>query len=175
MNWSEIYSQIIRFIPRWEILNPDEVGVHIRFGKLKRELGPGVCFCLPYFDEVFKFTSVSQVATIHHQSVKSRDNKVIAVTCSVTFSVIDPEQAILKVGDLYEQIRCYIGGLISHYINQNMYDEINVDGLTEYILSESELYLAEDIGVHMESVSVLDLAQHKIIRLMSGTHLETEG
>jgi len=157
-----------------EILNPDEIGVHIRFGVLKSSIGPGVYFCLPYFDEIFKFTSVSQIANLPHQSVKSRDNKVVAVTGSVTFSIVDPERAILGVDSLDEQVRCHIGGIISHYIDGTMYDNINVDGLSEYVLKESEDYLVEDLGVHIEGINIFDLAQHKIIRLMSGTHVQVE-
>lgn len=174
MDWGEVYNQVVKFLPRWEIVNPDQLGVLIRFGKFKDALEPGVYFCCPYFDEIYTVTSVSQVVNIPHQSIKSEDGKTVAITCAVTFSVVDAEQAILNVDDLNEQIRCYVGNLISRHINKKPFVEINVEELSDSVFSDAGSYLSDYAGVELESFNIYDLAQHKIIRLMSGTQLPSE-
>jgi hypothetical protein len=174
MDWAEVYKQIVRFLPRIAIVNPDELGVRIRFGKYNKELTSGVYFCLPYFDEVFIITSVSQVVNISHQSVKSKDNKTVAITCAVTFCVIDVEQAIMNIDDLDDQLRCYIADLISKYVNETDFVNISIGGLSDYVFSEAECDVADSFGIELESVNIYDFAQHKILRLLSGTQLPIE-
>ena len=174
MDWPEAYNRVVKFLPRWEIVNPDQLGVMVRFGKFKGELEPGVYFCYPYFDEIYTVTAVSQVVNLPHQSIKSKDGKTVAITCAVTFSVLNAEQAILNVDDLNEQIRCYAGNLISLRINETLFADLNIGELSNQVFSEAGSYLSDYTGIELESVNIYDLAQHKIIRLMSGTQLPSE-
>jgi hypothetical protein len=167
MDWSEIYNQIVRFLPRFEIVNPDQIGVLVRFGKFKKDLTPGVYFCFPYFDEVFMTTSVTQVVHLSPQSIRSRDNKTVAITCAAVFSIIDAELAILEIDDTDEYIISYIADSISSYVNETDFVHISIGGLTDYVMKTCSATLLDEVGVDLECINIYDLAEHKIIRLLS--------
>jgi regulator of protease activity HflC (stomatin/prohibitin superfamily) len=168
MTLSEIVEALLKFFPRLEIVEPDQIGVLRRCGKIKRQLSPGVVFCYPYFDEVFVCVAAKQILHIQEQSIKTLDGKIFAVSGAVLFIVEDPSKAIIDIDDLDEYLGTELAGRISDFISLNQSTEINNESLKKNLMVPYfRQKIRDESGIVINKVFVHDLVPHKIIRLMN--------
>lgn len=167
MDWAEMFKQMRRFLPRVEILNPDEGGLFLRGGKLKKQVGAGCYFCLPYFDQIARYTNVPTIDEVKQQSITTKDKKDIFISWTVSVMPHDAAKAFLWVDDVGEQVASAVAGRIVEYIGKHDYEKIKPHLLTNSVMQSEFLeHIREQFGIDVQFFYVHDLGLHKIFRLV---------
>src|SRR3954467_6002338 len=87
-----------------KILREYERGVIFRLGRaLPSPKGPGIILVFRPFDQMIRISLRQEVLEVPHQDVITRDNVTIKVNAVVTFYVVDPNMAAIKVSNYVYQ------------------------------------------------------------------------
>ena len=81
------------------ILREYERGVIFTLGRFTGAKGPGLIILIPVVQQIVKVDLRVMVQVVPPQDVISRDNVSVKVNAVLYFRIIDPERAIIKVGD----------------------------------------------------------------------------
>jgi regulator of protease activity HflC (stomatin/prohibitin superfamily) len=81
------------------VLREYERGVVFTLGRLTGVKGPGLIILIPVVQQMVKVDLRVMVQVVPPQDVISRDNVSVKVNAVLYFRIIDPERAIIKVGD----------------------------------------------------------------------------
>ncbi len=89
-----IIGPAVKIVRQWEL------GVVLRFGKLRRTRKPGLNLILPYVDKLIRVDMRTQTWVMgERQEVITRDNVTVHVDAVVYFNVLDPVRAVVNVVD----------------------------------------------------------------------------
>lgn len=175
MNWAEILKELLKFFPRFEILDPDEGGLLFRMGKLKKCLGPGIYFCFPYVDEISRYTTALVTLDSRNQSITSRDKKDIILSWSVTYLVHDPVKAFLSIDGLDEQLTACVSYRIVEYVSKHEYEKVKGHLLPNHVMHKDFIEeLRTDLGISLKGFYLQDLGLHKIFRIIKSIDKDSE-
>jgi len=87
-----------------KILREYERAVIFRLGRaLPAPKGPGIILVFRPFDQMIRLSLRQEVLEVPHQDVITRDNVTIKVNAVVTFYVVDPNMAAIKVSNYVYQ------------------------------------------------------------------------
>src|SRR5215471_8611972 len=87
-----------------KILRDYERAVIFRLGRaLPTPKGPGIILVFRPFDQMIRISLRQEVLEVPHQDVITRDNVTIKVNAVVTFYVVDPNMAAIKVSNYVYQ------------------------------------------------------------------------
>src|ERR1700686_2803109 len=81
------------------ILREYERGVIFRLGRLIKVKGPGLILLIPIVDKMIKVSLRTVVLDVPPQDVITQDNVSIKVNAVVYFRVLEPQKAIVQVGN----------------------------------------------------------------------------
>ncbi len=81
------------------ILREYERGVVFTLGRFTGVKGPGLIILIPIVQQMAKVDLRVMVQVVPPQDVISRDNVSVSVNAVLYFRIVDPERAIIKVGD----------------------------------------------------------------------------
>ena len=81
------------------ILREYERGVIFTLGRFTGVRGPGLIILIPVVQQLVKVDLRVMVQVVPPQDVISRDNVSVKVNAVLYFRIVDPERAIIKVGD----------------------------------------------------------------------------
>src|SRR5213076_3185880 len=81
------------------ILREYERGVVFTLGRFTGVKGPGLIILIPIVQQLVKVDLRVMVQVVPPQDVISRDNVSVKVNAVLYFRIVDPERAIIKVGD----------------------------------------------------------------------------
>jgi regulator of protease activity HflC (stomatin/prohibitin superfamily) len=81
------------------ILREYERGVIFTLGRFTGVKGPGLILLIPVVQQMVKVDLRVMVQVVPPQDVISRDNVSVKVNAVLYFRIVDPERAIIKVGD----------------------------------------------------------------------------
>lgn len=81
------------------ILREYERGVIFTLGRFAGVKGPGLVILIPVVQQLVKVDLRVMVQVVPPQDVISRDNVSVKVNAVLYFRIVDPERAIIKVGD----------------------------------------------------------------------------
>jgi len=175
MDWGAVFKEALKFFPRWEILDEDEGGLLLRCGKLKRVLGAGVWFCLPFFDQITRYTIALNHIDTTNQSITSKDKKEILVSWKATYLVAEPVKAFLLIDDIEETISAAIGSRLVDYISKHDYQDIKGHLLKNYLLQQHFVAeFSEEWGISLVGFFPKDLGLHRIFRLISPADMDQQ-
>jgi len=90
---------IIFLLSAVRILREYERGVVFTLGRFTGVWGPGIVILIPVVQQMVKVDLRVAVQEVPPQDVISRDNVSVKVTAVLYFRIVDPERAILKVGN----------------------------------------------------------------------------
>ena len=79
-------------------------GVITRFGRFRRETGPGLALITPFFDHMIRVDMRETPRTGDRQDVITRDNVAVAVNATIFSQVIEPRAALFNVSDYFVAI-----------------------------------------------------------------------
>jgi regulator of protease activity HflC (stomatin/prohibitin superfamily) len=177
----EIIQWLIEFVIPFVILFPYERGLLIRLGKFKRELGPGLHWCLPFhLDTILHETVVARTEHIAGLSTTTADGKSVGLDAIVTYRISNLEKALLEVHDLKDAIADTVAGQIGTTLSEADWETIRhgevVENLTAVCRKRGWRW-----GVEILSVQLAGVALVRNFRISSGasqphvTHLMPSG
>jgi regulator of protease activity HflC (stomatin/prohibitin superfamily) len=79
-------------------------GVITRFGRFRRETGPGLAIITPFLDRMIRVDMRETPRTGDRQDVITRDNVAVAVNATIFSQVIEPRAALFAVSDYFVAI-----------------------------------------------------------------------
>jgi regulator of protease activity HflC (stomatin/prohibitin superfamily) len=164
---------VLKFLPRFVVLNQDEGGLFLRKGKYIKTLGAGVYFCWPIVDEIVEFNSATATLDTTTQSVTTADKRDLLVSWSATYLISGPKTAFLETDDIQAQIQASLSARLLSYINRKEYPSLGAQGIVAYMTSEGfREDFKDEWGINIVGFYLKDLALHRIFRLVKQEELE---
>lgn len=165
--WARLFEAIRKFIPRIELIQPDEAGVKVTLGTREKILGSGWYLLWPVIQEILYTTVTVQVKDLRSQSVLSKDHKDMTVSGAIKYKIVDIRKAMLEVQDYDRSLEALSLGVLLSVANT----------LTEEELSDTET-LGDDIlkkireeasgwGLKLQKFYITDLGRVRNIRLLT--------
>lgn len=169
MDW---LKDVLNFLPRFLVLNQDEGGLLLKYGKYKKTLGPGVYFLWPVIDEVVSYMVAFTTLDTCTQSVTTVDKRDLLISWSSTYLIHNPKRAFLETDDIEAQIYSSLSSRLLAYINQNEYQYLRASKITSHMSSEGfRLAFKEEWGIDLQGFYLKDLTLHRTIRLVNQSEL----
>ena len=143
-------------------LDPDEVAIVYRFGKIARQLQSGLHFRLPWPIESHDIVAQTELRTLplESQRLLTGDSSLIDLTLSVQYTVSDPIAFILGSSDPAAQVAQVVQAASSRAAAGTDVDTmIDNRGLLQdriRALSQTDLD-AQGAGIRIETIDVQDL------------------
>ena len=69
----DLMVTFINDILPWKIVDQWEEGVHLRIGKFRRTVKPGLQWKIPFFDQIMATSVITQTVNLKPQTVTSAD------------------------------------------------------------------------------------------------------
>jgi len=152
----ELLNSFWTDIKLFEIIEPYESGVHIRRGKYKRTLGPGLWWKLPVIDGFMSTNTAVTTMNLHTQTVGN-----LIVGAIVRYEISDVKAYLLSVWDAHEVISDTTMGAIREVVEQNN-DPVAAE---KQVLKKVRPSLKK-FGVKVHAVTFTDFGKVRSIRLI---------
>ena len=169
MQWLKQFFQFITdIIPRIWLVCPDESGVRITLGKRFRLTSPGWYVYWPLIQVVRKLTVTTQVIDLREQGLTTQDNKNLAISGAVEYTVRDSVKAILQVQDVDKNLPTLCLGKIAEYVETHDYDECT----SEKIKTELRKEIREHVnawGLAIKHIYITDRITTTAYKIMLNT------
>lgn len=140
------------------ILREYERGVVFTLGRFTAVKGPGLIILIPVVQQLVKVDLRVMVQVVPPQDVISRDNVSVKVNAVLYFRIVDPERAIIKVGDYMAAtsqlaqttLRSVLG---KHDLDQMLAerDKLNAD-IQEILDKQTDIW-----GIKVTSIEIKDV------------------
>lgn len=151
------------FLP-FKIVNQWERGVHLRFGKFLRVVGPGIRRKVPFFDNIITTPVITQTVNLRSQTVTSKDEKSIVLSSIVRYHINDVEKFLLGVMHANDVLVDTTQGIIRDIVENTTWDDL-ID-LTNTV-TPSVHKQVEKWGIEIEQISFPDLGEIVTYRIIS--------
>lgn len=142
------------------ILREYERGVIFTLGRFAGVKGPGLVILIPVVQQLVKVDLRVMVQVVPPQDVISRDNVSVKVNAVLYFRIVDPERAIIKVGDYMAAtsqlaqttLRSVLG---KHDLDEMLAerDKLNVD-IQEILDKQTDVWGIKVTGIEIKDVDI---------------------
>lgn len=125
----EILEWVLKILPRFVTLQPDEAGTMTRFGRCVKTLDEGGHYRLiwPVIHEITTVTMTRQIIDVPTQDVLTFDDVPVCMNISVEYIISDPYKAIFEVEDFDQCIQEMAGDMARREISDKEYDYCTVN------------------------------------------------
>ena len=161
----DLIVTFIHDILPFKIVDQWEQGVHLRFGKFLRVVGPGLKGKISFFDQIITTPVITQTVNLSPQTVTSLDEKSIVLSSIVRYHIHDVEKYLLGVMHANDVLVDTTQGIIRDMVEYTNWEEL-VD-LTKIVTPEVNEQVAK-WGISVEQVSFPDLGEIKTYRIIGG-------
>jgi len=130
-----------------------------RFGQLKKVLGPGLNFIVPFLDTVaHKVSILERQLPNSRQDAITADNVLVQVETSVFYRIMAPEKTVYRIRDIDAAIATTVAGIVRSELGSMELDEVqhNRARLTGRI-RESLESVVDDWGIEVTRAELLDV------------------
>ncbi|MGY3502219.1 slipin family protein [Bradyrhizobium sp. USDA 4471] len=142
------------------ILREYERGVIFTLGRFTGVKGPGLVILIPIAQQLVKVDLRVMVQVVPPQDVISRDNVSVKVNAVLYFRIVDPERAIIKVGDYMAAtsqlaqttLRSVLG---KHDLDEMLAerDKLNAD-IQEILGKQTDVWGIKVTGIEIKDVDI---------------------
>ncbi|MDA9436391.1 slipin family protein [Bradyrhizobium sp. CCBAU 51627] len=142
------------------ILREYERGVVFTLGRFTGVKGPGLVILIPVVQQLVKVDLRVMVQVVPPQDVISRDNVSVKVNAVLYFRIVDPERAIIKVGDYMAAtsqlaqttLRSVLG---KHDLDEMLAerDKLNAD-IQEILDKQTDVWGIKVTGIEIKDVDI---------------------
>ena len=142
------------------ILREYERGVVFTLGRFTGVKGPGLVILVPVVQQLVKVDLRVMVQVVPPQDVISRDNVSVKVNAVLYFRIVDPERAIIKVGDYMAAtsqlaqttLRSVLG---KHELDEMLAerDRLNAD-IQEILDKQTDVWGIKVTGIEIKDVDI---------------------
>jgi len=172
---SELFSCVLRIIPRIFLVNPDEAGVRVTLGTRITEMSPGWYIWWPLIQYCEAIKTKTQVKDLRAQSVWTADRQEMTVSGAIRYKVSNAKKAILEVWDYDANVQALALGIIQRYVGHCNLDDLDRGDLEKEIIKglreESQGW-----GLRIEFVYITDIGRTQNFRvLLNEPILSVEG
>jgi regulator of protease activity HflC (stomatin/prohibitin superfamily) len=108
----------------FKVLREYERGVVFFFGRFQAVKGPGIIIIIPLIQQMIRVDLRVVVMDVPTQDVISRDNVSVKVNAVVYFRIVDPENAIIKVQNVFEATSQLAQTTLRSVLGQHELDEM---------------------------------------------------
>jgi len=158
----------------FKIINVNEKGVRLRFGKVNKMMDAGLAFKLPFVDNIIIQYVKDDTILLPSQKLTTKDGKTITITGMVLYCVEDVQPFVLNASVATQSIADVATGIISDVILQMTYHEIlqSLDKLSNEI-SKAVRRECKQWGVKIEYVRLTDITTSRTFNVFknSDSHL----
>ncbi len=164
---NRIFKIIGKFIPRVELIQPDEAGVRITLGTRVKVLPPGWYFLWPVIQEIYWATVTTAVKDLRPQSVFTKSGRNITVSGIIKYKVTDIQKAMLEVQNFDESLQALSLGVLNTILSTT--EEIegwSPEELADLVLQKIREE-ASGWGLKIQKVYISDFGQVRNIRLLT--------
>lgn len=158
-----IVTFIHDFLP-FKIVNQWEEGVHLRNGKFKRVVKPGLNFKVSFFDTIITTPVITQTVNLRSQTVTSKDEKSIVLSSIVRYHVYDVEKFLLGVMHANDVLVDTTQGIIRDIVEDTDWNDL-VDLTNKVTPTVNEQ--VNKWGITIELVSFPDLGEIITYRIIN--------
>ena len=126
------------------LVDQQERGVVMRFGRYEKTLQPGLNFVFPSFIDKVVTVNVGQVRSITHKaSMLTQDENIVDVEVAVQWRINDPAEFIFNVKDPALTLRQVTESAVRAVIGQSELDYVLTEGRSE--IAQQQQQLMQDI------------------------------
>ena len=147
----------------FKIVDQWEEGVHLRFGKFKKVVKPGLRGKISFFDQIITTPVITQTVNLSPQTLTTLDEKSIVLTSIVRYHIHDVEKFLLGVMHANDVLIDTTQGIIRDMVENTKWEEL-VD-LTNIVTPEVNTEVNK-WGITIEQVSFPDLGQIVTYRII---------
>ncbi len=174
MQWiAELISQLFCWVPRFQIIRPDENGVRITCGRKYKLLSPGLYLFWPLIQEIDILNIMPQVIDLRAQSVYTKSGINLCFGGGIMYRVDDAVKACLKVQDFDKSLYTLALGIVADYINQHDCNECSISTIREAVLKGIRENAA-GWGLKVMRLYVTDFGTVKNIRILGNETVITD-
>lgn len=162
----DLIVQSLRMFMPWSVVPQYADGVILRLGKFNRRARKGFQWMWPFhIEECLQIGTVTDTMKLLAQSLTTKDGKSVVISVIVTFTIFDVEKFLLEVEGTDQVIEDSTTGVVSKFITSYTWDELCALDLAAE-LTKRVRRQAKRFGVHVEKISLRDLALSRSIRLI---------
>ena len=143
----------IKFVPQ------SEQHVVERFGRLRKVLGPGINFIVPYLDKVrHRISILERQLPNASQDAITRDNVLVQVETSVFYRITKPEKTVYRIREVDPAIATTVAGIVRAEIGKMDLDDVQANR-SELIatIKASVEDAVNDWGIEVTRAELLDV------------------
>lgn len=152
------------FIPFVVVLEYQR-GVVLRFGKHKKDIGPGFHWIIPFgVDNAITHSVVPCVHRLSPQSLSTADDHACVFQVVVTWKVHDIRKMLLEVEDAPTALSDSVYGIVAQHVRKLTWDELSKDGALEpaYKKIRARAFVW---GIEVKQISFSDVQRCKSLRI----------
>ena len=171
----QIANWIGKFIPRWLILDTTEGAVKFKSGKTAVALGPGIHWYWPVTTKITEYPTAFQADRLQTQTLVTTDDKVIIVGAMISYSVIDILPLISGTHSAVMTVKNLAMTAVHDVCCRMSWEELKAEqrkGTLDTKLRNMAQRMLTKYGVHVEQLTLIDLAPARVLKLMRSTSNE---
>lgn len=165
----EMLKWVLKILPRFTTIGPDEGAVITRFGKPSSVLQEGGHYILtwPLIHDIMTVTMTRQIVDVPTQDVLTKDRIPVCMNVSVEYVISDPYKAIYGVEDFDECLQELTGDMAREVLNGYDFDTcVDFMHVVQLEIFEKIEKKAEEYGVDVLEVHVPTFTKGHTIRLI---------
>jgi len=108
----------------WYVLQADEIGVKLSWGKYSGTVGPGLNFASPMIERVLKTKSSLQTIDLADQQIVLSGNIAVTISGNLNFRVAQPEKALLQLNNYGYTVQQFAMTTISDVLSTKTIEEV---------------------------------------------------
>jgi len=148
------------------VIPESEEAVVLRLGKFRQSAKPGFYWKIPFADVPMTHHVVWQTINLQPQSLTTKDDKSIVVKAIIKFRVSDIKVFLLEVWDSPDAISDMTMGIIRDEVMEHTWQQIR-DGKLDKVISRKVKAEAKRWGIEVDTVTLIDMAIMRSIRLFN--------
>lgn len=157
--------QFLADILPWHVTKVYEQSVMLRFGRVHRVVGPGICWKIPFVDRPEVNVTVTTTIATPVQTLYTSDEKMVTVAAVVKYSIKDVVKYVTTIYDEADAISDLAQGQIMQAVNgTTMYDcrDLNTmsQAMTKRLRAEVRKY-----GIDVETITLTNLVETRNYRV----------
>lgn len=155
----EFVQWIIDCIKIWVIIQPWESALITRKGKVKRVVGGGLYFKLPYLDSVYVVETKLRVLETNMLNIQLPNGKSVVMDAAIGYKITDIEKTFNKIA----RPEATIKNICQAYIYEQVGTGVDMKEIAKNI---TDYLNGFDYGIDFEYFKVMNYSEPRIIRLV---------
>lgn len=150
----------------FQIVKQYQQGAWLRFGKLRKIVGPGLYFKIPLLDEIDCYHVLTTAMTLDAQSVTTKDEKEVVAKGIIKYKIAYLSKQFTDVYDAVDAISDVSMGIIKNIISKKTWEECKEENLDNEITKKVRTE-AKKWGIEVEAVTLSDLSRMRSFRFLT--------